>query len=263
MTGRVTIPATIEEVVGRLNGLDQLLTAKRWERAAIVFAFTRNDDKGGGAPGVREHRSNSRPVLGIKEFARLDIAGLTTFDTVARYRNAWASTGRPSAPGTEVDLDGLPAWPPDLANGGWAVKDPGRRDAIREQAELDGVGASKALDVASNPKAMAAAIKADPKVAAAARDALDTAYAAQPKRDLPGPVGSVPMDLVYEFSRLHRSVDSIITLVINGKAVISDAQRDAVLREVEWLHTALGYIKDGIRGDSLDKALADLMDAEA
>lgn len=47
-----------------------------------------------------------------------------------------------------------------------------RKDAIRVQAQQDGTGASKAMDIASNPKALAAAIKADPATAEAARKAL-------------------------------------------------------------------------------------------
>lgn len=52
-------------------------------------------------------------------------------------------------------------------NNGLMVKDPGRRDALIAQAEADGVGKSKVLDVASNPKAVLVAIKADPTLAAA------------------------------------------------------------------------------------------------
>jgi hypothetical protein len=57
---------------------------------------------------------------------------------------------------------------------GWAVPEEDRREAIRAQAEEDGTGPAKAVDIASNTKAMQAAIKADPKTAEAARKALET-----------------------------------------------------------------------------------------
>lgn len=44
-----TIPETIEQATESLTGLERLLTAKQWERAAIVYAFTRN----GGKPGPK------------------------------------------------------------------------------------------------------------------------------------------------------------------------------------------------------------------
>ena len=39
---QVHIPATIEEAKANLDGLGKLLTAKEWERAAIVYAFSAN-----------------------------------------------------------------------------------------------------------------------------------------------------------------------------------------------------------------------------
>lgn len=83
----VAIPATIEDAVGALNGIDALLTAKGWERAAIVYAFTEDRQ------GQRTSRSSTGGRLGINEFAALKIAGLTTDKTVAHYRNCWIEGG--------------------------------------------------------------------------------------------------------------------------------------------------------------------------
>jgi hypothetical protein len=83
----VAIPATIEEAVGALTGIDALLTAKGWERAAIVYAFTANQQ------GSQTDQRKVADRLGVNEFARLGIAGLTTKDTVAYYRSCWLEGG--------------------------------------------------------------------------------------------------------------------------------------------------------------------------
>lgn len=101
MTTRVTIPASIDDAIGKLEGIESLLTAKGWERAAIVYAFT-EERPAGNQP---RQMANSRH-LSISDFADLGIAGLRTRDTVRRYRNAWiAGGGDPNIkPGDNVEL---------------------------------------------------------------------------------------------------------------------------------------------------------------
>lgn len=98
---QVVIPTTIEQAVGALNGIDALLTAKGWERAAIVFAFT-EERPAGNQPA---QMANSRH-LSISDFAALGIAGLTTRDTVRLYREAWIDGGGATniGPGDTVNL---------------------------------------------------------------------------------------------------------------------------------------------------------------
>ncbi|MBE7193389.1 MAG: hypothetical protein INR66_13015 [Gordonia polyisoprenivorans] len=78
----VIVPATLDDAVNSLAGIGKLLTAKRWERAAIVYAFTHD--------GTNQHDQVHDYSCSIREFARLGIAGLTTQDSVRRYRKAWA-----------------------------------------------------------------------------------------------------------------------------------------------------------------------------
>ena len=85
-----------------------LLTAKQWERAAIVYAFTR--------PGGKGIKSSDTVDLALlpHEFAALGIRGLTRPQTVAEYRNAWKAAiddGKASevAPGDNVPLPTI-AW---------------------------------------------------------------------------------------------------------------------------------------------------------
>lgn len=97
----VTIPATVEELRG-------LATARAWERAAWVYAFTED--------GRTTDRSSEKYT--ITEFADLGIAGLRSPQTVKRYRDAWTEAtedGRihPDAQPTPGDVFALPdlPWP--------------------------------------------------------------------------------------------------------------------------------------------------------
>ena len=100
---RVRIPADIDSVVSALNGLDPLRTASKWERAAVVFAFTRDSE-----PSEIERGNGPLPLL-PREFAALGIVGLKSDQTVRRYRHAWAwaveqGSAQPVQPGDAADL---------------------------------------------------------------------------------------------------------------------------------------------------------------
>lgn len=104
---------TASELRERLDGIDRLLTARKWERAAIVYAFT---DIGGPRNSGRE--KPDPPKLNIRDFAGQGYAGLTTNKSVTRYRDAWLTAisngwAVPVEPGQEVTLpdEEFPAWP--------------------------------------------------------------------------------------------------------------------------------------------------------
>jgi hypothetical protein len=82
----ITIPASVDELAERLNGIDRLLVAKEWERAAIVYAFTRN---GQGERGDSTTSTTISRSLTFTAFAALGINGLRDPQTVARYRTRW------------------------------------------------------------------------------------------------------------------------------------------------------------------------------
>jgi hypothetical protein len=134
---KFTIPASIEDATSALTGVERLLTAKEWERCAIVAAFVTLDNKPGPKSSVTSDRSPER-------FAALGIAGLKSKNTVQRYVERWEATGRAKPrPGEVIDLDGLPGW-----NTG---TDEDRNVPTK----------TKAQDVATQPGAVAAAL-ADP-----------------------------------------------------------------------------------------------------
>lgn len=81
----IVIPDTIEAATAALGGIDRLLTAKGWEKAAIVYAFTRDGERGPGGSG-KTVKSDS---FSCSEFAALGINGLRAPRTVRMYREAW------------------------------------------------------------------------------------------------------------------------------------------------------------------------------
>lgn len=105
----IHIPASIAEAKSALNGIGKLLTAKQWERAAIVYAFT----EPGSGQGVRKPLVDSHQRLSIADFAALGVYGLRDRHGVASYRDAWqaAIDDRQAVavgPGDSVELPNMP-----------------------------------------------------------------------------------------------------------------------------------------------------------
>ncbi len=99
----VDLPNSIEEAQEQLGGLGRLLTAKSWERAAIVHAFT--EDKQGTRSDLETSSRSTGSSLSITAFAELGINGLKSDKTVRLYRNLWAEHGDPDiGPGSTVVL---------------------------------------------------------------------------------------------------------------------------------------------------------------
>jgi len=76
------IPPTWTAAKQALGNLEGLVTAKEWERAAIVWAFT---EPGRGGPRT----SRQSVKLSVKEFSEQGISGLRSQDTVRFYRSQW------------------------------------------------------------------------------------------------------------------------------------------------------------------------------
>jgi hypothetical protein len=111
-TRRIRIPQE-HELRAHLSGLGVLLTARKWERAAIVYAFTEVGEVGRG----RWYKPQP-PKMHIRDFAARGYAGLTTNKSVSRYRDAWVTAinngwAVPVEPGMAVIIpeQPFPAWP--------------------------------------------------------------------------------------------------------------------------------------------------------
>jgi hypothetical protein len=105
---QVKMPASLDEAVGALSGIEKLLQAREWERAAIVATFVRPEVSGG-----RPKAGASTGFLNCEQFAALKITGLSSDRTVRTYLARWleATGGMHPKPGEEVTLP-TDKWPP-------------------------------------------------------------------------------------------------------------------------------------------------------
>lgn len=188
MSSNVRVPNSLDAAVEQLGSIGRVVTARNWERAAILATYVMPD---AGSGGRAEARSSAH-LVSAREFARKGIHGLRSENTVLRYVNAWLSERPRPEPGETVDLDGLSDWPPS-ENVARSIQGQ-RREALVQGAEAAGAGQSKVLDIAQNPKALAAAIEADESTAAAAAGALINRELRsaghspmQPQRNVPDP----------------------------------------------------------------------------
>lgn len=169
----IRIPSTLDGARERLAQIEGIITAKGWERAAIVWAFV---DRPGSGPRVdRENPRTGISKISATDFAALGFAGLRSSETVAHYHKAWQEaidTGKakPVKPGDRVEVPDL-EWPPRNKHLN-EIHDQGQRDAVIEEAEAAGTSADQVARVRESGPAIAAAIKADPKIAQIAETAL-------------------------------------------------------------------------------------------
>ena len=114
--------------------------------------------------------------MSAKQFARELSAKGWSENVIRRHYEGWEAAADAGLVPHAADLSFGEKI--DLPTEGWAEFYPPRwagdeqAELVATQARQDGAGASKAVDIAQNPKAMAAAIKASPAVAQAAAQAL-------------------------------------------------------------------------------------------
>ncbi len=167
----IRIPASLDEAKASLNGLGALLTAKQWERAAIVYAFT----EPGNGQGRQQPLTEFRQRLSIAAFAELGITGLRNREQVSNNRKAWQSAiddGQAVAvqPGDDVELPNLP-WKDYFGEPTTdvqerifrsVVRDPEQfRSALRDEPEIVEALAQRVVDLPST-RVMAEAKLAEP-----------------------------------------------------------------------------------------------------
>ena len=104
LPGEVSVPESIEDAASLLHRVGGLMGAGHWGTAAIVWAYTY--DTGGGRPNKSGEKS---PLLTIEDFAALKIRGLSTRNSVRKYRNRWQQAideglAKPAQPGERASL---------------------------------------------------------------------------------------------------------------------------------------------------------------
>lgn len=201
-----------------------------WALGLEVAACVKPNGHGGDR---RSSRRNHASKVNATEFARM--SG-TTHDRVIRHLTAWeraAAEGVVAAadtisPSEWDDPDHLPEgyeWGDFYdasAAAGQNVRDPERRERLETAATRRGVGRSKVLDVASNPRAVAAALDADPTFAQQVHTERARAQAQEMAEGLPdAPFDTPPRPF--------------------PDAAAAEAQMD-VRRDEAHLHDAIGRI---------------------
>ena len=104
LPSEVHIPKSLDEAIPLLDRVGGLLGAGHWGTAAVVWAYTY--DTGGGRPSKSGKNS---PLLTLDEFSKLGIRGLSTRNSVRKYRNRWQEAideglAQPSEPGKPAKL---------------------------------------------------------------------------------------------------------------------------------------------------------------
>lgn len=248
-----------------------------WQFAILVACSVEKGKDHGGvrAAGQRLNRDVGQKTSG-RNFAAN--AGTGT-ERVLRYLAAWQeAAGKGWVPdASELTPDNARTFPIPVQP--WKATDGGVYDAsaattMGNSVERVAARAAKDADYAqqvisqvtkANTAGAREAFRADPKVAREARLAIEQKYADSPKAVTPP--GPLPVhdaeDLVAEFRSLHRTVDRIVRHINEGRAVVSETTRDAILREVKWLRTALGYIEDGVASDSLSSEIAEFLASQS
>ena len=241
-----------------------------WRLGLLV---ARNVEKGtgeGGNPSVT--RVTDEGKVSAREFG--SAAGCSR-NKVLRYLSAWEHAAAdgivpPAAslsPGQDIDLDldKLGDWSAYYPPGGSDLQKASeeRRKTYEASAEEEGTTAAQVARVVGSKPALAAAIKSDPEVAEAALRAIEERNArpvGQPSRPIDRT--DKPTELVVHVRNLHKTVERLVRLVLDGHAVVSNDEAAALLDEVHWLRNALDYIESGLNAGSLDKALTELLEAD-
>jgi hypothetical protein len=104
----ITLPSSSEAALTQLDNLGKLISATKWERAAIITALV--------GPALGQGRRTDTSVTLPKyryspaTLAVLGITGLRSEKTIRYYRDQWCEHRPVPALGDIVELDGLPEW---------------------------------------------------------------------------------------------------------------------------------------------------------
>lgn len=146
----IHIPTEIAEAVETLSSIEQLLTAQRWERAAIVAAFVRLSTKGAHLNGE---------MMSPGQFAALGISGLKSATTVQLYVERWLETHEGVYPeaGAEVLLPEKDWEPTRTGTNGASSIDGAVKRLTEMAAALDSTELAAAISEAAPEAAMVVA----------------------------------------------------------------------------------------------------------
>ncbi len=239
-------------------------------RLGLLVARSVQKDKGHGQ-GRGANVSAETFKVSAREFA--DMAG-TTAGRVLRYLKAWDAAALDGCvpesallvPGEELDNfdpENLPAWETFYS---WESSrtSPESLDRYTAAAEEEGTTARTTVSVAHNKKAIRAAIKADPAVRLAAREALAEVEIKQARSKARPPAANSdePLtDLVSLSTTVRatkRNLQDLLSKVIEFKDYPDG--RQIVGEYVDELQRYLDAIRQAAMGNSFDAELTRLLE---
>ena len=199
----IHVPETIE-------GVSRLLKARKWEKAAIVWAYVHSFENGEVGRGIAVSSDSYGKPYTPESFAHLGIAGLLSKNTVQAYWENWqaaidAKKAKPVKPGDDITEPNM-KWPP-------TDRDP--------RAGTPGRHTSKQLTA----QQVAAAIKKDPVIAEAALEAIGENDAAeQDLRAVAG--GAAPKAEVFIKDEMPNAIDRL------ADAIGEESNRRGLILEI-------------------------------
>jgi hypothetical protein len=287
MSTKVTIPATLKEAERVLGSIEGLVTAREWERAAIVWAFT---EEGKGGPRTGRELAQ----LSIRAFAERGIHGLRSKDSVRRYRYAWDwameyAEAKDVHPGDRVTLPDA-AWEEvefpirDGSQERYVGKDPDKVARAIGRGDIDAgeLAAALAVEVAPADRAKAAKeLLTDPSVRrmvvrdTGARadwsrteqeeDARNTARHHRHLREAaPGFMEwSEFVEVLSRLSHANQDLKKALEL-LRGLPPLSAEARAELKQDIDWLATKVDWLGEFTKarraaslGDEIEAYLAD------
>lgn len=243
-----------------------------WRLGLLV---ARNVEKHPPGPKSRDRSNRNDLKVSASEFAE---KSRTSAARVLRYLDAWDRAAAAGVvpvsallvPGEELDglaVDDLPNWGDHYDATGSHNMPKDKLPAYEEAAEEAGVSAGAVIRAGKNKAAIAAAIKADPAVALAARDAIAERDRRQKKSADPHGKQDAPMtqlvNLQIQLRSAKRTLTEALGHVIDLRGITdTDEVRASVAGYVQQLRHVLDLIDEAAQGRSLDDELAELLEDE-
>lgn len=246
MPKSITIPSTIDEAREALDGLGSLITARKWERAAIVAAFVRvSPGRGQVHPDIAGRGNRAFPISPT-EFAEFGIVGLLTDKSVTKYVQAWldAHDGNYPRPGATRRLP-TSGFPPMRTGTDGHNSDDGLTTTVDRMVDRHGPAAVRdAVVRATSSGSLGIDHDNPPRETADDRDTR-RADAAERVLDAESAESLATIEALAAIARLHDDVSNAARLIAR---LSNRGANTEVWRRCAEVHEQVGLLRDLARG---------------